>query len=198
MKEHFFLLSIFIMIGFTGCATEVIRKEPLEVVDLSGRWNDTDARMVADEMVKECTAGNWISSFNKDNGRDPVVIIGSVVNRSHEHIDSDVFVQDLEQALVNSGKVKFVADKSSRGEIRDERTDQQINAREATRAKLINETGADFILQGTVNSLKDETKGQYAILFQANLELVNLSTNEKVWLGQKKIKKLVKNPKYSM
>jgi hypothetical protein len=54
------------------------------------------------------------------------------------------------------------------------------------------------MLQGTVNSVKDETKGQYAILFQVNLELVNLSSNEKAWIGQKKIKKLVKNPRYSM
>ncbi|MBF0122147.1 MAG: penicillin-binding protein activator LpoB [Candidatus Omnitrophica bacterium] len=198
MKMYILFLSIFVVMGLAGCATQVIRKEPAEVVDLSGRWNDTDARMAAEEMIKECTAGGWIGTFNKDNGRDPVVIIGSVVNRSHEHIDSNVFVQDLEQALVNSGKVKFVADKSARTEIREERMDQQVNSSEVTRAKLINESGADFMLQGTVNSVKDETKGQYAILFQVNLELVNLSTNEKVWLGQKKIKKLVKNPKYSM
>lgn len=198
MKKFAAWVGICALLTATGCATQVIRKDPSEIVDLSGRWNDTDARMAAEEMIKTCLEGNWLGAFNKAQGRDPVVIVGTIVNRSHEHIDSDVFVQDLEQAVVNSGKVKFVADKSARVEVREERQDQQVNSREETRAKLVNETGADFMLQGTVNSVKDETKGRYAILFQVNLEMVDLSTNEKVWIGQKKIKKLVKNPKYSM
>ena len=113
-------------------------------------------------------------------------------------INSLVFVQDLEQALVNAGKVKFVADKLARQEVREERQDQQVNSAPETRAQLVRETGADYMLQGSINSVKDETKGQYVILFQVNLELVNLTTNEKTWIGQQKIKKLVKRPQYSM
>jgi hypothetical protein len=191
----FLLLAAFPLVS--GCATEVIRKEPAEVVDLSGRWNDTDARMTAEDMIKTCLAGDWLGEFNKEKGRDPVVIVGTIVNRSHEHINSLVFVQDLEGALVNSGKVKFVADKQARQEVREERQEQQLNSAPETRAQLIRETGADFMLQGSVNSVKDETKGQYVILFQVNLELVNLTTNEKTWIGQQKIKKLVKRPQYS-
>jgi len=186
------------VLGLAGCATEVIRKEPAEVVDLSGRWNDTDARLTAEEMIKTCLAGNWLGQFNKEKGRDPVVIIGTVVNRSHEHINSLVFVQDLEQALVNSGRVRFVADKLARQEVREERQDQQVNSAPETRAQLVRETGADYMLQGSINSVVDETRGQYAVLFQVNLELINLTTNEKMWIGQQKIKKLVKRPQYSL
>ena len=197
MKRTIIVLC-FLVLGLAGCATEVIRKDTKDVVDLSGRWNDTDARMVAEEMVKSCTDGKWIAQFNKDKGRDPVVIVGTVVNRSDEHINSSVFTEDLEMALVNSGKVKFVAAKGERPEIREERADQQANAAVETRAKLVQETGADYMLQGSVNSVKDQTRGQYAIMFQTNLELIDLTTNEKVWLGQKKIKKVVKRPQYSM
>jgi uncharacterized protein (TIGR02722 family) len=199
MKRRLLLLMMTLFAaGLAGCATEVIRKQPAEVVDLSGRWNDTDARMTAEEMIKTCLAGNWLGQFNKEKGRDPVVIIGTVVNRSSEHINSQVFVQDLEQSLVNSAKVKFVADKQARQEVREERQDQQLNSSPETRAQLVRETGADFMLQGSINSVKDETKGQYVVLFQVNLELVNLTTNEKTWIGQQKIKKLVKRPQYSM
>ena len=198
MKRAVLLIVVLAVSGLTGCATEVIRKQPAEVVDLSGRWNDTDARMTADDMIKSCLGSNWLGEFNKEKGRDPVVIIGTVVNRSHEHINSLVFVEDLEQALVNAGKVKFVADKQARQEVREERQDQQVNSSSETRAQLVRETGADFMLQGSINSVVDETKGQYVVLFQVNLELVNLTTNEKTWIGQQKIKKLVKRPKYSM
>jgi uncharacterized protein (TIGR02722 family) len=198
MRRTWIIILSFAVLGFSGCATEVIRKDVKEVVDLSGRWNDTDARMVAEEMVKGCTEGKWISQFNKDKGRDPVVIVGTVTNRSHEHINARVFTEDLEMALVNSGKVRFVAAKGERTEVREERADQQENSSAATRARLIEETGADYMLQGSINSVKDETRGQYAIMFQANLQLIDLMTNEKVWIGQKKIKKVVKRPKYSM
>jgi penicillin-binding protein activator len=198
MNRAVLLIMVLAVSGLIGCATEVIRKQPAEVVDLSGRWNDTDARMTADDMIKSCLTSNWLGEFNKEKGRDPVVIIGTVVNRSHEHINSLVFVDDLEQALVNAGKVKFVADKQARQEVREERQDQQVNSSPETRAQLVRETGADFMLQGSINSVVDETKGQYVVLFQVNLELVNLTTNEKTWIGQQKIKKLVKRPKYSM
>lgn len=198
MRKTYFLGVMILGILVSGCATQVIRKEPSSVIDLSGRWNDTDARLAAEEMIASCTTSAWLSQFNKQNGRDPVVIVGTVVNNSHEHINADVFVQDLEQSLLSSGKVKFVSAKAERNEVRDERADQQMNAAVPTRAAMIQETGADFMLKGSVNSIKDETKGKYAILFQVNLELVNMTTNEKVWIGQKKVKKLVKNPKYSM
>ncbi|MEI8011404.1 MAG: penicillin-binding protein activator LpoB [Candidatus Omnitrophota bacterium] len=187
-----------LMLALAGCSTQVVRKDVGEFTDLSGRWNDSDARLVAEEMVRECVDGQWVSRFNKEKGRDPVVIVGTVVNRSHEHINADVFIQDLEMALVNAGKVRFVASKTERGEVREERLDQQQNAAVPTRAQMISETGADFMLQGSINSVKDEVKGQYAIMFQSNLELVDLTTNEKVWIGQKKIKKLVKRSQYSL
>ncbi len=196
--KNLIVILCFLSLGFAGCATQVIRKDVKEVVDLSGRWNDTDARMVAEEMVKACTDGKWIAEFNKDKGRDPVVIVGSVTNRSHEHINARVFVEDLEMALVNSGKVKFVAAKPERMEVREERAEQQENSSPETRARLVQETGADYMLQGSINSVKDETRGQYVMMFQTNLELVDMTTNEKVWIGQKKIKKVVKRPKYSM
>ena len=198
MKKTAVLLVGALVFTAAGCATEVIRKEPAEVVDLSGRWNDTDARLVAEEMVRSCKEGRWVADFNKEKGRDPVVIVGTVVNRSDEHINARVFVEDLSMALVNSGKVRFVAAKGEREVVREERADQQVNSSVETRARLVQETGADFMLQGSINSVKDETRGKYVIMFQSNLELVDLTTNEKVWAGQKKVKKLVKRPKYSM
>jgi PBP1b-binding outer membrane lipoprotein LpoB len=113
-------------------------------------------------------------------------------------VNARVFVNDLEMALVNSGKVRFVAAKGERTDIREERADQQENAAAATRAGLARETGADYMLQGSLNAVKDETRGQYAVMYQVNMELVDMTSNEKVWIGQKKIKKVVKRPQYSI
>ena len=55
------------------------------------------------------------------------------------------------------------------------------------------EIGADFILQGSINSIVDAYKKDKVVYYQIDLELTNLQTNEVVWIGDKKIKKLVKN-----
>lgn len=177
---------------FVGCATRVARQPVEKQIDVSGRWNDTDNRMVSEEMIKDCLAKPWVEIFAAKNGRQPVVIVGTVRNRSSEHIDSRLFTASLERSLTNSGKVKFVAMKGDREELREEKADQALHSAQATRKTPDIETGADYVVQGTINSVKDEIDGKHVVLYQVNLEMVDLTTNEKVWIGQKEIKKYVK------
>jgi len=182
-----------------GCGTKVKRVEVDKTIDLSGKWNDTDSRLVAEEVIKDCLSRPWLNKFDETNKREPVVIVGTIVNRSSEHINSQLFTKDLEQSLLNSGLVKFVASKQEREEIRDERQEQQGGMTEKETVKPIGkETGADYMLQGSINSVKDEIKGKYVILYQVNLELIDLTDNQKVWIGQKEIKKSVKKGKFSL
>ncbi|MFH0790390.1 MAG: penicillin-binding protein activator LpoB [Candidatus Omnitrophota bacterium] len=183
---------IFMVSLMFGCSSIKVKRTDVEkTVDLSGKWNDTDSRLVSEEMIKDCLARPWLNDFNIKQGKTPVVIIGTVMNRTDEHIDSRLFTSDLEKNLINSGKVKFVAAKQERQEIRDERQDQQSFSSKETAKPFVKETGADFMVQGSINSVKDEIEGKYVILYQVNLELIDLATNEKAWIGQKQIKKIV-------
>jgi len=85
--------------------------------------------------------------------------------------------------------VKFVASKGERQEIRDERDDQQTHSSDETAKRLAEETGADFMLQGSIKTTVDQIEGRRVILYQVDMELVNVESNEKVWIGNKKIKK---------
>ncbi|MBU1086691.1 MAG: penicillin-binding protein activator LpoB [Candidatus Omnitrophica bacterium] len=184
----------------SGCGTKVKRTEIDQAIDLSGRWNDTDSRFVSEEMIRDCLDRPWLNKFDEKNKRNPTVIIGTIVNRSHEHINAQLFTKDLEKAFINSSMVNVVASDQERQEIRDERMDQQQGGmtNQATIKPNKEETGADLILQGTINSVKDEIKGKYVILYQVNLELIDITTNQKVWIGEKEIKKQVKKSKFSL
>jgi uncharacterized protein (TIGR02722 family) len=183
---------LFLVCFTAACAhTQVERVSPEEVIDLSGRWNDTDSRLVAEEMVKEALARPWVDNFEKKRRRPPTVIVGTVVNRSHEHINVLTFTKDLERELTNSGRVQFVASKSERDEVREERTDQQSQSSEETMKALGKEVGADYMLKGTINSIKDEEKGTKVVYYQVTLEMVDIESNIKAWFGDKKIKKVV-------
>jgi len=194
-------IYIFVLMGVViGCSTtKVERIKVEEVVDLSGRWNDSDARMVSEEMIKNCLEGQWLTKFLQEKGHNPIVIVGTIENRSSEHINASVFVKSLESELIKSGKVEFVASSSERVEVRDERKNQQEGWTDPATIKPIGkEIGADFMLRGSINTVTDDTSGKYVILYQVNLELIDLTTNQVRWLEQTELKKLVKKSKYSL
>lgn len=190
---------LFFSLFIISCAsTKVDRLKVEQTIDLSGNWNDTDARMVAQEMVEDCLKGNWLTEFMKAEGKNPVVIVGPIRNKTSEHINATVFIKTLEGNLISSGKVNFVASKGERVALRNERADQQQgHTNPATITPDGNETGADFMLQGTINSVVDAVKGKSVMFYQVNLELIDLGTNEVKWVEQTEIKKLVRKSKYS-
>ncbi|HHJ81106.1 MAG TPA: penicillin-binding protein activator LpoB [Candidatus Tenderia electrophaga] len=177
-----------------GCSTSVERLDSAEVVDISGDWNDTDSRLVSEEMIADVLSRPWISNFINKQGHQPTVIVGEIRNLSHEHINVNTFVGDMERELINSGKVEFVASSSERGEIREERRDQELNSTQATANPMGREIGADFMLKGSINTIIDKEGKKSVRYYQVDLTLISMADNRKVWLGQKKIKKLVKKP----
>ena len=176
----------------TGCATtQVQRLDSNVVVDVSGRWNDTDSRLVAEEMIHDSLSRPWLANAEQKKGGQPTVIVQAVRNTSMEHINTGVFVEDLQRELINSGRVQFVASADERQGLRAERADQDTNASEQTRKAHGQETGADFALSGTISSVQDREGGVSVVLYQVNLKLLDMQSNQIVWNGQKKIKKQV-------
>ncbi len=175
-----------------GPAVTVTRVSPDTETDLSGYWNDTDSRLVAQKMIGDLQTSPWVDRFEQENNRKPVVIVGKIVNRSYEHIDVETFVKNLEEALVNGGIVKFVASSKEREQIRAERKDQAMNASDESQKGPGQETGADYMLIGNISSIIDKEGGESVKYYQIDLELDNIATNEKAWIGEKKIKKIVK------
>ncbi len=199
MKKLFSLLIISTLIlFFAGCGSSrnVQRTSSDTTVDLSGRWNDTDSRLTAKKMVNGLLDARWISNFKKENQRKPVVIVGNIKNNSSEHIQTKIFSKDIERELINSGEVKFVASSEERAEIRDERSEQQQYSSMETAKRLANETGADYMLKGVISTQNDSFDGEAVKFYQVDLEMINLETNEKVWMDSKKIKKLVEQSGY--
>lgn len=178
-----------------GCATSVERVEADKTIDLSGAWNDTDSQLVSAEMIKDVMSRAWLDEFTRASKRQPAVIVGEVRNLSHEHINVNTFVSDLEREMINSNRVQFVASSTERQEIREERKDQDLNASEATRKAMGAEKGADFMLKGTINTIIDASGSTQVRFYQVDLTLISLVDNRKVWVGQKKIKKLVERSK---
>jgi penicillin-binding protein activator len=175
---------------------EVTRIDPNSVTDLSGRWNDTDSRLVANQLIKESLTSDWARRYAEAHGGDaPAVLIGDFRNRTMEHIATGTFARDLERAFINSGAVKVVASSEERDDVRAERIDQQENARADTRAKMAQELGAKYMLQGTIEAIADQEGREKVVFYQIDATLVDVESNLKVWTGQQKIKKYIEKPR---
>jgi uncharacterized protein (TIGR02722 family) len=151
---------------------------------------------VSEGMVKDCLNHPWLSEHMQAASKRPVVIVGIVRNQSTEHIPVMPFISDIERAYINSGQVDVVAASTERGDLREEREDQQKYADEETVKKFGLELGADYMLNGYISSINDQEEGTKVLYYQVDLTLTNIETNQKVWIGQEKIKKLVERKRF--
>lgn len=197
MKKLHKLITVFLITVLAfGCAPkkQVQRIEPDQTIDLSGRWNDSDSRIVSDELIKQLLNDNWINIYKSQNpNKRPILIVGLVKNKSHEHIDANTFIKNIERAIIQDGSARLVQAGDKREALRAERVEQQDYASSETAKNWGLELGADYMLQGSISSIVDTYKKEKIIYYQINLELSHLETNEIVWIGEKKIKKYVSN-----
>src|SRR5580765_2338726 len=116
---------ILIALILFSCARSVTRIGRGQQVDLSGRWNDSDSRMVADKMVNELLSSEKFKDYAKALGKKPSIIVGLIRNKTSEHIDADNYIKKFELAIYNSGIADLVESDSFRDKLRQERAEQQ-------------------------------------------------------------------------
>lgn len=174
---------------------KVTRVDPETTVDLDYRFDDEDARQIYRGMVNDALSKPWIDNWKTENGgKRPIVLVGNVRNETNDYIDTKLFTKRLEEEFINSGRVRVVAERDQRGEIRDERLQGQEFNRPETIKKVANELGADFMVVGRVGDVKEKSGDGRAIVnyYQVNLEIIDIESNEKVWIQTEEVKKVAR------
>ena len=187
------LLSVCLGVFMSCGSTSVKRYDTNESVkDLSGYWNDNDVNQGSTTLIDSCLKSKRIANFTKTNGRAPVVILGTIRNKSVEHIDTSILSKRFQNVIINDGTLEFVADATQRDELRAEKYDQAENAYETAKS-IGNETAADFMLQGSVTTIVDTEGRQQVRTYQVDMQLIDLETNKIIWSDQNNdIRKYIK------
>lgn len=161
-------------------------------IDLSGEWNDNDADAVAAAMIGECLSGPWIQQWrDAHDQKRPVVRLYPVKNKTSGYIDYRYFTKQIEAAFVRSGLVDVVSSREEAEDARDERDDQAQHAADDSAKSQGNELGADFILNGWLLAQDDQLEGKQVRAYLTSMEMVEVQSQRKAWVGQKRIKKLI-------
>jgi len=196
MKKLSIVLCVLFLLS--SCATTSVKRvESGSQSDLSGYWNAVDVKIVCESLINDCLSSARVNQEIKARGnKKPVVIVGRFKNASDEHIDTEIISSTMETVIFNSGKLDFVAGGDTRAAIRSERQDQLGNASEETAARLGKETGANFMLTGSLRTIVDREGNRSVRTYFVTAELTNLETNTRLWMGQDNtITKVVTRPK---
>jgi uncharacterized protein (TIGR02722 family) len=196
--KKFLIMTGIVILMISGCSSgpKVQRIDSGTQTDLSGYWNDTDVRIVCRSLINDCLSSARVDQAIRTKRETPIVIVGRFRNESSEHIDTSIITSIMEREIFNSGKLDFVAGGDVREELRAERQDLQGQASEETAASLAQETGADFMLTGSVRTIVDREGNQTVRAYFVTAELTNIETNQRLWIGENsEIKKVITRPR---
>jgi len=198
MKKFAFLFAaVFSGLVMISCgSTKVSRVDSDEVIDLDGYWNESDVRIVCDSLIEKCINSPRIAKFEGQQGHAPVVIIDSIRNQSSEHIDTSIVEKKFQTAIINSGVMEFVSSSTERQALREEKADQADHSTYDTAKEMDQETGADFMLKGSVKTIVQSADDKTVRTYYVYAELHDIKTNKIVWMAENdSIKKVIKRQK---
>ena len=167
--------------------------DPNQVEIVDDKWNDTDARVVGETMIKSALAKPWLPEWSAEHkGQRPFLLVSDFENRTTEQIDTQPIFESVRNELINSGKVRFI-DGAQRQKILDEYRYQNSGTVKKEQVKGPGkQSSADFFLVGSLSSITSQMDGYKTVTYQVEMRLTNIETSEIAWTEVKKIKKQFK------
>jgi uncharacterized protein (TIGR02722 family) len=156
--------------------------------NLNDQWSETDMQKAVSDLVGSALNSAALSSAKKM----PVVMVTNLQNKTSEHIDTQSIMDMVRVELMKSGKVGFI-DKEAREDISSEYQYQNAgNVSAETKKGPGGQIGADYIINGRLDSIVQEVGKDKSVYYKLTLNLTNLKTSMITWSDQKQIRKTYK------
>lgn len=184
-KIRITLLAFGFIIG--GCATTKKSYSDTEELLVVGHgWSDSDNQIAARKIVTKALMSPWL----KNHKKPPRVGVDRVKNSTMEELDTEALVNFMQDELINSGKVEFIAiDEATQSSIDSQISSQEMRTRKSERVEAGNQSGIEYLFQGVISSKEEQDDDLKIVNYQVNFKLISLSTSKIVWSGQHRLRK---------
>ena len=194
MKHKVLKLVSTIVLGLAlaSCGPKAFVKGQYDDVErenlMNDQWSETDMQVAVKSMVDSMVMHSAIANAKKL----PTVIVTNLQNKTSEHVDTQSITDMFQVELMRSGKVTFV-DKAAREDIAEEYDyqDSGMVNRETKKGKG-GQVGADFIMNGRLDSIVQEAGKDKTIYYKLTMNLTNLKTGLIQWTDHKQLRKQYK------
>lgn len=172
-----------------GCAEKAFVRGDYDDVEkennLNDLWSETDMQKVVADLVASMVNHREISNAD----RPPIVMVTKLQNKTSEHIDTQSIMDMVRVELSRGGRVSFV-DKEAREDVAAEYEYQGSGMMsEETKKGKGGQIGADYIINGRLDSIVQEAGKNKTVYYKVTLNLTNLKKNLIVWTDYKQIRK---------
>ncbi len=155
---------------------------------LNDSWSETDMQVTVKTMVDSLVRHRSIA----ESKAPPIMMVTNLQNKTSEHIDTQSIMDMVRVELTNSGRVAFI-DKEARNDIAEEYNYQDSGmVNQQTKKGPGGQIGADFIVNGRLDSIVQEVGKDKTIYYKITLNMTNLKTGVITWTDQKQIRKSFK------
>ena len=192
LNRNFLMVFVCLALGLSACGPKAFVKgqydDPQKENLMNDQWSETDMQKTVETMVASMVAHPSIAGSRKP----PILMVTNLQNKTSEHIDTQSIMDMVRVELTNSGKVAFV-DKEARQDIADEYNYQNSGmVGEETKKGPGGQVGADFIVNGRMDSIVQEVGKEKTVYYKVTLNMTNLKTGVITWTNQKQIRKAYK------
>lgn len=173
----------------TACTVTTREVAPDEEVIYDAGYHFSDKKAIVDEMVESLLSEHPLVRSSER----PVLIVYGIANRTSEHISTSGITDDIRQALLKSGRVRFVNETQRENIARETSYQYAGRVAEETRIQKARQVGARYMLTGTLRSIKKKQPRQFRLkkktlmYYSLNMELTDIETGLIEWAGSTEV-----------
>ncbi len=187
------ICSVFLIMS--GCMATTKPLDPKDDLHYDASFDFSDKNRIVERLVTPLLTTPAFSGRVK-----PVLIVYPVVNETSEHISTGGITDAIRMRLIQSGKFRFINERQ-RGNIQQETGYQnQGYVDPAMRVEQGRQLGADYILGGTLRSIKKKQPKQWRltkkerIYYSLDLTMTDLKTGEIIYADQAELAREASQP----
>ncbi|MFH1156961.1 MAG: penicillin-binding protein activator LpoB [Pseudomonadota bacterium] len=179
-----------------GCAATTRNLNPQDEAHYDASYDFSDKKQIVDRLVNPLLAAPLFPA----QAAKPIIIVYPVINETSEHISTGGITDDIRMKLIQSGRFRFINERQ-RENIQKETQYQSMGYVDpAQRVIQGRQLGADYILSGTLRSIKKEEPRQWRlnkserIYYSLDLTMTDLKTGEIVYADQAELAREASRP----
>ncbi|MBI4212409.1 MAG: penicillin-binding protein activator LpoB [Deltaproteobacteria bacterium] len=191
MKKIFhpiLFVSLFLALATTSCGRRYAKGkyiDPNEIILRSDKFVESDLQQIADRLSESLIASDEVA----DSQGKLTAMISLFVNDTDEHIDMRSLSDKLKTKLFKSKKFTFV-NAALRPSVKEEVEYQNTEwVDQKTATKKGKQLGAEYLISGTLSSIKQPVGRQEIVYYKMTIELTDLAKNTLAWTDDLEIKK---------
>jgi len=191
----FTMASCFIFLTLMGCAATTTNLNPKDEMHYDASYDFSDKNQIVERLVSPLLSAPVFPPQQK-----PILIVYPVINETSEHISTGGITDAIRMKLIQSGRFRFINERQRENIQMETSYQDQGFVNPSMRVEKGRQLGADYILSGTLRSIKNKQPRQWRlnkkerIYYSLDLTMTDLKTGEIVYADQAELAREASKP----